>query len=67
MGLMSKVMTPERGKQAPFIRTWNEYSEGDFNIIMKLQVKVTVRHFLIHQHRRLPQMFLLLFQQFVSS
>lgn len=35
---MSKAMTPwKRSKQAYFIRAWDEYSEGDFNIITKLR------------------------------
>lgn len=28
---------PNKGKQAPFTRAWDEYSEGDFHIIMRLR------------------------------
>lgn len=41
-----------RGKQTPFTGALEEYSEGDINMIMR------PRHFLIHPHRCLPQMFL---------
>lgn len=27
--------SPDKGKQAPLVRAWNEYSEGDFNVIMR--------------------------------
>lgn len=48
-----------RSKQASLTRVWDEYSERDFNIIMKLWA-------LIHLLRHGPQVFLFLFQKFVS-
>lgn len=38
-GIISKAVTPSpnRGKQAPFIRIWDEYAKEDFGIIMRLR------------------------------
>lgn len=55
-----RCASPSKRKWSPFIRAWDEYSERDLNIIMRL------RHFLIPLCMYLPHMFFVLFQQLAS-